>query len=42
MKLIDFFFQLQDYTADGNTSKQNSQCMKLFCKIWIATEIVII
>ena len=26
-KLIDFFFQLQDYTADGNIRKYNSQCM---------------
>ena len=25
--MIDLFFQLQTTTADGNTRKQNSQCM---------------
>ena len=25
-------------TSDGNTFKQYSQCMILFCKTWMATE----
>ena len=31
IKLIYFFFQLQDYTADGNTRKINA--LVLFCKL---------
>ena len=42
-KLVDLFFQLQDYnshmkTADGNTLKQNLNVWMLSYETWMATE----